>query len=80
LDAYINWVGFRVTGTAFNGNAYPNFACHDDACASNRRRNALRRDSEAAVHVDAQGFAAKFSGPARSCSVSITHYDPRQNS
>jgi hypothetical protein len=30
LDAYVNWVGFRVTGTAFNGNAYPNFACHDE--------------------------------------------------
>ncbi len=66
MDAYINWIWFRVTGTVFNCKAYPNFARHDERM---RRRpsvqRALRRDSEAAAHLDAQGLAAKFSGPSR---------------
>jgi glutathione S-transferase len=29
VDAYINWVWFRVTGTQFDGSAYPILRRHD---------------------------------------------------
>jgi glutathione S-transferase len=63
LDAYINWVWFRVTGTAFDAEPYPNFVRHD---ARMRQRSsvqrALLRNSEAAAYLDTLGLAVKFSG------------------
>jgi glutathione S-transferase len=63
MDAYINWVWFRVTGTAFDAGAYPNFARHD-ACIRRRPsvQRALHRNSEAAAQLEALGLAVKFSG------------------
>ncbi len=63
IDAYINWVWFRVTGTAYNSRAYPNFARHDERMRQRpSMQRALRRDSEAAAHLEAQGLAVRFSG------------------
>ena len=63
VDAYINWVWFRVTGTAFDGSSYTNFARHDDDI---RKRpavgRALRKSGEVAEHLAAQGLAVKFTG------------------
>ena len=63
VDAYINWVWFRVTGTAFDGSSYMNFARHDDDM---RKRpavgRALRKSSEVAEQLAAQGLAVKFTG------------------
>jgi len=39
VDAYINWVWFRVTGTAFDGSVYSHLARHD---AEQRQRPQLR--------------------------------------
>jgi glutathione S-transferase len=63
LDAYINWVWFRVTGTAFDARAYPNFARHDRLIRQRPSvQRALQRNREAAGQLDAQGLAVKFSG------------------
>ena len=63
VDAYINWVWFRVTGTAFDGSSYTNFARHDD---DTRKRPAvgrsLRKSSEVAEQLAAQGLSVKFTG------------------
>jgi glutathione S-transferase len=63
MDAYINWVWFRVTGTKFAASEFTNFARHDEEI---RRRpameRALRVNSEVADRLEAQGLAVKFSG------------------
>lgn len=64
VDAYINWVWFRVTGTEFDASEYPNFARHD---ADIKRRpavqRALARNAEVAACLADQGLAISFSGP-----------------
>ena len=64
VDAYINWVWFRVTGTDFNASEYGNFARHD---GDMRQRPAVKRalaiSSEVSEKLAAQGLAVKFSGP-----------------
>ena len=63
VDAYINWVWFRVTGTKFAASEFTNFARHDQEI---RRRpameRALRVNGEVADRLEAQGLAVKFSG------------------
>lgn len=63
MDAYINWVWFRVTGTDFDASAYPNFARHD---ADMKKRpavmRALARNAEIAASLAEQGLAVSFSG------------------
>jgi glutathione S-transferase len=64
MDAYINWVWFRVTGAGFDAAAYPNFARHD---AQIRRRPSVMRalavNQKVADDLAARGLAVKFSGP-----------------
>jgi glutathione S-transferase len=64
VDAYINWVWFRTTGTQFDASGFANFARHDQDM---RRRpavmRALRKSGEVAEHLAAQGLAVKFNGP-----------------
>jgi len=40
VEAYISWVWFRVTGTAFDASGFPNLACHDRKI---RERPSVRR-------------------------------------
>jgi glutathione S-transferase len=65
VDAYINWVWFRVTGTQFDGSAYRNLGRHD---AEMKQRPAVKRalaiSTEVAEGLAAQGLAVKFSEPA----------------
>jgi glutathione S-transferase len=63
LDAYINWVFFRVTGAGLDASPYPRFAAHDEAT---RRHPATQRaldiNARIAAELSAQGLAIKFSG------------------
>ena len=63
VDAYINWVWFRVTGTSFDGSAYSHLARHD---AELRQRPAVARaisiSADVAQRLAAQGLAVKFTG------------------
>lgn len=63
LDAYINWVWFRVTGTAFDAADFPNLARHD---ASMQARPAvqrtLARHAEAQTWLAERGLTVRFSG------------------
>jgi glutathione S-transferase len=64
VDAYINWVWFRVTGTAFDASAFTNYARHNEAM--NERAAVIRmlkRNDEIARALAAQGLAVSFSGP-----------------
>jgi glutathione S-transferase len=64
VDAYLNWVWFRVAGTAFNTSDFRHFARHDRELA---RRPAvvmaLAVNAEVAARLAAQGLAVKFTGP-----------------
>jgi glutathione S-transferase len=63
MDAYINWIWFRVSGTVFDVSPYCYFARHDEA--SGRRpavQRALQRDTEAAKWLAERGLDVKFSG------------------
>ena len=68
VDAYLNWVWFRVTGTAFETSPYSHFARHD---AQLRQRPAVQRalsvNQGVANDLAAQGLAGTFSarGAAR---------------
>jgi glutathione S-transferase len=64
VDAYINWVWFRVTGAGFEASAYTRFARHNEQM---QKRPAvirmLARNAEVASGLAAQGLAVSFSGP-----------------
>jgi glutathione S-transferase len=63
MDAYINWVWFRVAGTAFDVSPYCYFARHDEASQQRPAvERALRRDAEAAKWLADRGLEVKFSG------------------
>jgi glutathione S-transferase len=65
VDAYINWVWFRVAGTAFDVSPYCHFARHDNAAGRRPAiQRALRRDAEAAKWLAERGLEVKFSGGA----------------
>lgn len=64
LDAYINWIWFRVTGTDFDAIGYANFARHNrDMMQRPAVLRALSRSNELAQRLAAQGLAVRFSGP-----------------
>lgn len=64
MDAYLNWVWFRVTGTAFDGSPYRNFARHDREIRLRPAvSRALERSAEIAARLAEQGEAVKFDGP-----------------
>ena len=53
----------RVTGADFDGSEYPHFARHDERIKKRPSvQHALRRNSDAAEQLNAQGLAVKFSG------------------
>lgn len=64
VDAYMNWVWFRVTGTQFDGSDYPNLGRHD---AEMKQRPAVKRalavSTDVAEGLAAQGLAVKFIEP-----------------
>jgi len=64
VDAYINWVWFRVTGTEFDANEYRHFARHDEQLRQRPAvQRALRISKGVADNLAAQGLAVTFSGP-----------------
>jgi glutathione S-transferase len=64
VDAYINWVWFRVAGTAFDVSAFPNFGRHDVSLKQRPPvQRALAVNQEVADKLAALGLAIKFSGP-----------------
>lgn len=64
MDAYINWVWFRITGTRFDSTPFPSLARHD---ADMKERPAVQRalaiGRRAADDLAAQGLAVQFDGP-----------------
>ena len=63
VDAYVNWVWFRVTGTQFDGSAYVNLARHDaDLKLRPAVARALSIGKEVSERLAAQGLAVTFSG------------------
>jgi glutathione S-transferase len=64
VDAYINWVWFRVTGTEFDATGFANLARHDEEM---KQRPAVIRalsiNAKVSENLAARGLAAKFSGP-----------------
>ena len=70
VDAYVNWVWFRVAGTKFDGSTYPNLRRHD---AEMQQRPAVKRalaiSTEVAEGLAAQGLAVKFTEPGSSFSI-----------
>src|SRR3984957_6284348 len=66
VDAYVNWVWFRVAGTRFDGSAFPNLRRHD---ADMQQRAAVKRalaiSTRVAEGLAAQGLAVTFTEPGR---------------
>jgi glutathione S-transferase len=64
VDAYVNWIWFRVTGTQFDGAAYSNMHRHD---AQMKERPAVQRtlaiSADIAADLAAQGLGVKFMAP-----------------
>jgi glutathione S-transferase len=64
LDAYLNWVWFRVVGAGLDPTPYPNLARHDaDMLERPAVQRALAYSREASDLLEAQGLAVRFSGP-----------------
>jgi glutathione S-transferase len=64
LDAYINWIWFRVTGTRFDVSEYAHFARHDGQMQQRLAvQRALSISKGVADSLAAQGLAVTFSGP-----------------
>ena len=70
VDAYVNWVWFRVAGTQFDGSAFPNLRRHD---ADMQQRAAVKRalaiSTSVAESLAAQGLAVTFTEPGSSFSL-----------
>jgi glutathione S-transferase len=70
VDAYVNWVWFRVAGTRFDGSAFQNLHRHD---ADMQQRAAVKRalaiSTRVAEGLAAQGLAVTFSEPGSSFSL-----------
>jgi glutathione S-transferase len=64
VDAYINWIWFRVSGTEFDASGFSNLARHDEEM---KQRPAVKRalsiNAKVSESLAAQGLAARFSGP-----------------
>jgi glutathione S-transferase len=63
MDAYINWIWFRITGAGFDAADYPNLVRHDQEI---RRRpsvvRALAVSERVSKDLEARGLAVKFTG------------------
>lgn len=63
VDAYINWIWFRVAGTDFDISSYPHFTRHDERHGERPAvQRALSRHVEAAEWLAEQGLEVKFGG------------------
>jgi glutathione S-transferase len=63
VDAYVNWVWFRVAGTAFDKSGFPNFARHDaDMGQRPAVQRALAASTAIAADLAAKGLAVRFGG------------------
>jgi glutathione S-transferase len=63
VDAYVNWVWFRVTGTDFDTSAFPHYGRHNsDMLLRPSVKRALNRSAKVAEALAAQGLDVKFSG------------------
>jgi glutathione S-transferase len=71
VDAYINWVWFRVTGTQFDGSAYPNLRRHD---AQMKERPAVQRalaiSASRAAELASRGLGVTFMAPGATAAAS----------
>lgn len=65
IDAYINWVWFRVAGTDFDTSDYPRFSAHDFRMQERPSVvRALVRSAEIAADLAAQGLGVSFNAGA----------------
>ena len=63
VDSYVNWVWFRVSGTAFDTSLYRALTRHDrDVQARPAVQRMLKRNAEVARSLEKRGLAASFSG------------------
>lgn len=63
VDAYINWIWFRVSGTEFDASGFTNLARHNEEVKQRPSvARALRISERVAKRLAEQGLAAKFSG------------------
>ena len=70
VDAYVNWVWFRVAGTQFDGSAFPNLRRHDvDMQQRAAVKRALAISTSVAEGLAAQGLAVTFTEPGSSFSL-----------
>ena len=61
IDAYINWVWFRVSGTSFDTSPYLALARHDrDVQARPAVQRMLQRNAELSHSLEERGLAASF--------------------
>lgn len=64
VDAYLNWIWFRVTGTDLDAAGFSHFARHDAAMKTRPAViRALERDDRIAALLADQGLTVTFSGP-----------------
>ncbi|MCY0853615.1 glutathione S-transferase family protein [Cupriavidus sp. D39] len=64
VDAYLNWVWFRVAGTDFDTSPYLHFDRHDNELAKRPSvQRTLERHQQAADWLASQGLEVKFTGP-----------------
>ena len=64
VDAYLNWVWFRISGTAFGVAEFPNLQRHGEAMLARPAvRRALAKHVEAAKSLDEQGLTLRFAAP-----------------
>jgi glutathione S-transferase len=63
MDAYINWIWFRVAGTTFDLSDFPNFRRHDARLKELPSvQRALAVNQQVADKLEALGLTIKFSG------------------
>ena len=63
VDVYINWIWFRVAGTAFETSPYPHLARHSMTLSQRPSvQRVLRRHEEAAEWLASHGLEVKFDG------------------
>ena len=63
VDSYLNWIWFRVSGTAFDTSRYRALARHDrDVQARPAVQRMMKRNAEVALSLEERGLTAPLSG------------------
>lgn len=66
MDAYLNWVWFRITGAGFDPAPFPALSDHDRRIAERPSvRRALELDAEMEARLEAEGLRFRPPGPPR---------------